>query len=190
MSDDLEAISDDDSPPLEMISSARHFTRIEIGEKASIDRDLTCPVCLGIIRNATATECLHRFCADCIETSIRLGKTECPTCRAVVATRRAAGRLPTEAYVDRAARVLRKEGLVILPGLLEAADALEQRVEVAAREVLHDEVQVVLALEAEEELDERAEREVGLKGNREARSICLRFSIDFMIFNRRSIDFR
>ena len=89
MSDDLEAISDDDSPPLEMISSARHFTRIEIGEKASIDRDLTCPVCLGIIRNATATECLHRFCADCIETSIRLGKKECPTCRAVVATRRA-----------------------------------------------------------------------------------------------------
>ena len=37
--------------------------------------------------------------------------------------------------------------------LLEAADALEQCVEVAAREVLHDEVEVVLALEAEEELD-------------------------------------
>ena len=38
--------------------------------------------------------------------------------------------------------------------LLEAADALEQGVEVAAREVLHDEVEVVLALEAEEELDD------------------------------------
>jgi hypothetical protein len=41
----------------------------------------------------------------------------------VVETRRAAGRLPAEAYVDRAARVLRKEGVVILPGLLDAADA-------------------------------------------------------------------
>ena len=39
--------------------------------------------------------------------------------------------------------------------LLEAADALEQGVEVAAREVLHDEVEVVLALEAEEELDHK-----------------------------------
>ena len=47
----------------------------------------------------------------------------CRCARLVVATRRAAGRLPTEAYVDRAARVLRKEGLVILPGLLDAADA-------------------------------------------------------------------
>ncbi len=47
----------------------------------------------------------------------------CRCARLVVATRRAAGRLPAEAYVDRAARVLRKEGLVILPGLLDAADA-------------------------------------------------------------------
>ena len=47
----------------------------------------------------------------------------CRCARLVVETRRAAGRLPAGAYVDRAARVLRKEGLVILPGLLDAADA-------------------------------------------------------------------
>ena len=47
----------------------------------------------------------------------------CRCARLVVETRRAAGRLPAEAYVDRAARVLRKEGVVILPGLLDAADA-------------------------------------------------------------------
>lgn len=41
----------------------------------------------------------------------------------VITTRRAAGPLPLEAYVDRAARVLAAEGLVILPGLLDAADA-------------------------------------------------------------------
>lgn len=39
-------------------------------------------VCLGIIRNCTAIcECLHRFCADCIENSLRYGKKECPQCK-------------------------------------------------------------------------------------------------------------
>ena len=47
----------------------------------------------------------------------------CRCARLVVATRRAAGRLPASSYVDRAARVLRREGVVILPGLLDAADA-------------------------------------------------------------------
>ena len=47
----------------------------------------------------------------------------CRCARLVVATRRAAGRLPASSYVDRAARVLRREGLVILPGLFDKDDA-------------------------------------------------------------------
>ena len=40
---------------------------------SDLNKDLTCPICLGIIRNATVVmECLHRFCNDCI----RL----CPVC--------------------------------------------------------------------------------------------------------------
>ncbi|TPX38272.1 hypothetical protein SmJEL517_g00285 [Synchytrium microbalum] len=43
---------------------------------------LTCPVCLCVLRNTVAVmECMHRFCRDCIVTSIRLGKKECPYCR-------------------------------------------------------------------------------------------------------------
>jgi hypothetical protein len=35
---------------------------------------LTCPVCLGFIRDAMAVmECLHRFCRECINSSLRLG---------------------------------------------------------------------------------------------------------------------
>ena len=44
--------------------------------------------------------------------------------------------------------------------LLETADRLEEGVQVAAGEILHDKVQVVLGLEAEEELDD--ERMVGM----------------------------
>ncbi|KAM7275770.1 hypothetical protein ACFE04_017636 [Oxalis oulophora] len=43
----------------------------------------------GIIRKTkTAMECLHRFCGECIDKSIRLGRKECPTCRSHLASRR------------------------------------------------------------------------------------------------------
>ena len=65
------------------------MTCVEINGAATIDRYLSCPICLGLMRGATATECLHRFCSECIESALRLGKKECPTCRAPIATRRA-----------------------------------------------------------------------------------------------------
>ncbi|GAB5357651.1 hypothetical protein AAMO2058_000392400 [Amorphochlora amoebiformis] len=47
-----------------------------------LNSDFTCPVCLGILRETTTVmECLHRFCAVCIELSLRMGKKECPSCR-------------------------------------------------------------------------------------------------------------
>jgi len=53
-----------------------------------LNQDLRCPICLGLLRDPVATECLHRFCANCIEKCLRVGKKECPSCRAPVATRR------------------------------------------------------------------------------------------------------
>lgn len=50
--------------------------------------DLRCPICLGVLRDPVATECLHRFCNNCIEKCLRVGKKECPSCRCYVATRR------------------------------------------------------------------------------------------------------
>jgi hypothetical protein len=57
---------------------------------------LTCPVCLGFIRDAMAVmECLHRFCRECINSSLRLGynfltrsNRECPACRLPVVSHR------------------------------------------------------------------------------------------------------
>uniref|UniRef100_A0A804PDC0 RING-type domain-containing protein n=1 Tax=Zea mays TaxID=4577 RepID=A0A804PDC0_MAIZE len=43
----------------------------------------------GIIRKTrTVMECLHRFCRDCIDKSMRLGNNECPACRTHCASRR------------------------------------------------------------------------------------------------------
>ncbi|BBM98681.1 E3 ubiquitin-protein ligase RNF1/2 [Marchantia polymorpha subsp. ruderalis] len=50
---------------------------------------MRCPICLGILRNTrTVMECLHRFCRECIDKAMRLGRKECPTCRAHCASRR------------------------------------------------------------------------------------------------------
>ena len=76
--------------PHEMIFAASHMTRVEIGGAETIDRYLSCPICLSIVSQPTATECLHRFCSECIESALRLGKNkECPSCRLPIATRRA-----------------------------------------------------------------------------------------------------
>lgn len=57
--------------------------------------ELTCPVCLGIIRNAmTVMECVHRFCEECITKCLRLGKKECPSCRVKCVSRRSLRRDP------------------------------------------------------------------------------------------------
>ncbi|KAK3135185.1 hypothetical protein QOZ80_5BG0415730 [Eleusine coracana subsp. coracana] len=54
-----------------------------------IRKEVQCPICLGIIRKTrTVMECLHRFCRDCIDKSMRLGNNECPACRAHCASRR------------------------------------------------------------------------------------------------------
>ncbi|KAH6922903.1 hypothetical protein HPB50_020101 [Hyalomma asiaticum] len=55
----------------------------------SYRRDLTCPICLGFLRNAVATTaCLHRFCEDCITSALRKCSKECPICRTRLVSRR------------------------------------------------------------------------------------------------------
>ncbi|CAK5022483.1 unnamed protein product [Meloidogyne enterolobii] len=49
---------------------------------------LTCPICLDLLRNTSVTECLHRFCADCIKNSIYKTNRQCPTCRRKIVSKR------------------------------------------------------------------------------------------------------
>ncbi|PQM34762.1 hypothetical protein Pyn_36297 [Prunus yedoensis var. nudiflora] len=43
----------------------------------------------GIIKKTrTVMECLHRFCRECIDKSMRMGNNECPACRTHCASRR------------------------------------------------------------------------------------------------------
>ena len=75
---DVSALFDAQRPVRSLLPSS-HTVTIPI---RLLNAELTCAVCLGILRQCTAvTFCLHRFCAVCIGKSLRFGKKECPQCR-------------------------------------------------------------------------------------------------------------
>ncbi|XP_038993519.1 putative E3 ubiquitin-protein ligase RING1a isoform X2 [Hibiscus syriacus] len=86
--DDGEEEDEDDSDGSQSSTSQEkpEFVFVELPE---IRKDVQCPICLGIIKKTrTVMECLHRFCRECIDKSMRLGNNECPACRTHCASRR------------------------------------------------------------------------------------------------------
>ncbi|KAL7213033.1 hypothetical protein ACSBR2_015688 [Camellia fascicularis] len=70
-------------------SSGGDTNEFVVVKLSEIRKEVQCPICLGIIRKTrTVMECLHRFCRECIDKSMRLGNNECPACRAHCASRR------------------------------------------------------------------------------------------------------
>ncbi|XP_019433484.1 PREDICTED: putative E3 ubiquitin-protein ligase RING1a isoform X2 [Lupinus angustifolius] len=77
---------DSDETPSSESDDKSEFIYIELQE---VRKDVQCPICLGIIKKTrTVMECLHRFCRECIDKSMRLGNNECPACRTHCASRR------------------------------------------------------------------------------------------------------
>ncbi|KAJ0262653.1 putative E3 ubiquitin-protein ligase RING1a [Hirschfeldia incana] len=81
-----EEEDEEDSKEKSPSGDKSEFMEIDLGE---IRKDVQCPICLGIIKKTrTVMECLHRFCRECIDKSMRLGNNECPACRKHCASRR------------------------------------------------------------------------------------------------------
>ncbi|KAK4399139.1 putative E3 ubiquitin-protein ligase RING1a [Sesamum angolense] len=77
---------DSDESPYSSDGEKDEFIVVKLAE---IRKEVQCPICLGIIRKTrTVMECLHRFCRECIDKSMRLGNNECPACRTHCASRR------------------------------------------------------------------------------------------------------
>jgi E3 ubiquitin-protein ligase RNF1/2 len=60
-----------------------------------VAEELKCPICWGTIDHTfTVTTCLHRFCSECLQRSLRVelsgqkNSHDCPACRAKMASRR------------------------------------------------------------------------------------------------------
>ncbi|GKV24840.1 hypothetical protein SLEP1_g34395 [Rubroshorea leprosula] len=52
---------------------------VSSSEVAEMDKDLLCPICMQIIKDAFLTACGHSFCYMCIITHLR-NKSDCPCC--------------------------------------------------------------------------------------------------------------
>ncbi|XP_043701501.1 putative E3 ubiquitin-protein ligase RING1a isoform X2 [Telopea speciosissima] len=77
---------DSDGSPSSSGGDKSEFVMVRLSD---IRKEVQCPICLGIIRKTrTVMECLHRFCRECIDKSMRLGNNECPACRTHCASRR------------------------------------------------------------------------------------------------------
>ncbi|XP_028777452.1 putative E3 ubiquitin-protein ligase RING1a [Neltuma alba] len=82
----LEDGVESDRSPSESTGDKEEFVIIKLSD---VRKEVQCPICLGIIRKTrTVMECLHRFCRECIDKSMRLGNNECPACRTHCASRR------------------------------------------------------------------------------------------------------
>ncbi|CAM8918536.1 unnamed protein product [Rhodiola kirilowii] len=94
--DEPQQDADEDLQPDvdELEQSDSSSSEEEISELVDVNlletrKEVQCPICLGIIRKTrTVMECLHRFCRECIDKSMRLGNNECPACRTHCASRR------------------------------------------------------------------------------------------------------
>ncbi|XP_010549346.1 PREDICTED: putative E3 ubiquitin-protein ligase RING1a [Tarenaya hassleriana] len=83
--DDVEA-EESDRSSFSSDGKDKEFVTVNLSE---VRKEVQCPICLGIIRKTrTVMECLHRFCRECIDKSMRLGNNECPACRTHCASRR------------------------------------------------------------------------------------------------------
>ncbi|XP_043689410.1 putative E3 ubiquitin-protein ligase RING1a [Telopea speciosissima] len=77
---------DSNGSPSSSSGDKNEFVLVRLSD---IRKEVQCPICLGIIRKTrTVMECLHRFCRECIDKSMRMGNNECPACRTHCASRR------------------------------------------------------------------------------------------------------
>lgn len=54
-------------------------------EAEETDKDLLCPICMQIIKDAFLTSCGHSFCYLCIVTHLQ-NKSDCPSCASYLTT--------------------------------------------------------------------------------------------------------
>ncbi|CAL1407235.1 unnamed protein product [Linum trigynum] len=66
------------SPEPSYAAAAAARASIEAGV-SEVDKDLLCPICMQIIKDAFLTACGHSFCHMCIITHLR-NKSDCPCC--------------------------------------------------------------------------------------------------------------
>ncbi|KAI3803586.1 hypothetical protein L1987_31742 [Smallanthus sonchifolius] len=94
---------------------------VEVGQSETTDKDLLCPICMQIIKDAFLTACGHSFCYMCIITHLD-NKSDCPCCASALTT----NQLYPNFLLDKGYQVSVKEVDTLLSLLSEKKRKLEQ----------------------------------------------------------------
>ena len=70
---------------------------------------LHCAVCLQVLERTVVAPCMHRFCQECVEKWLRVGRHDCPECKLHTHTRRAFKR---DVRIDSLIQNLIEEGTI------------------------------------------------------------------------------
>jgi len=74
----------------ELEAAEDHTKYVQVsGYVGDLLQTLRCAVCLEVLERAVAAPCMHRFCQECVEKWLRVGRHDCPECKLHVQTRRA-----------------------------------------------------------------------------------------------------
>lgn len=76
MKPDVKPSSTAPTPEPDSSAAAAYTSVAGISE---LDKDMLCPICMQIIKDAFLTACGHSFCYMCIITHLR-NKSDCPCC--------------------------------------------------------------------------------------------------------------
>ena len=146
--------------------------------------DTRCSICWGTVKNCvTVRVCLHRFCNECVQESIRKNQMCCPECRAKVASRRDFVRDPkfdeivnaiyaakggAESYDEKEEKFSRKEATTILEDNLEKQREEKNRYDAIAEQIKKEqqerkEQRFEKARQREQREKERKERMIALE---------------------------
>lgn len=72
-----------------MSSNQRDPNEIALNNLNLVRDELNCVICRETLRDPVLfLECLHRFCRECIRTSLRNTSKDCPSCRTACGTHR------------------------------------------------------------------------------------------------------
>lgn len=73
---DMKPSYTDTAPQGTDVAAAASTSEVGVSE---LDKDMLCPICMQIIKDAFLTACGHSFCYMCIITHLR-NKSDCPCC--------------------------------------------------------------------------------------------------------------
>ncbi|KAL0305972.1 UNVERIFIED_CONTAM: E3 ubiquitin-protein ligase COP1 [Sesamum radiatum] len=118
-----------EAPPSPAITPSRSFEELEKEQK--VDKDMLCPICMQIIKDAFLTACGHSFCYMCIATHLQ-NKSDCPCCsRFLTANHLYPNFLLNKLLMKTSARQIAK----IAPPLEQLRQAFEQGCTTSVKEL-------------------------------------------------------